>query len=79
MKRRTDERLTLAVKLLGQDRLTDAEIAEQVGIGRRTLARWKKLPGVPEQIAQGKELAKQRFRRDVRRIANGMRRAGRVR
>jgi predicted DNA-binding protein (UPF0251 family) len=39
MRQRTDERLALAIRLLGEDKLNDTEIAAQLGIGRRTLAR----------------------------------------
>lgn len=69
-----DKALAPAIQLLGQDQLTDAEIAEHVGVSRRTLARWKDRPGVQEQIARGRKLAKARFSRDVRRKANWMQR-----
>lgn len=40
-----------AAALLAADRLTDAEIAAQLRISRRTLARWKHLPGVQQAIS----------------------------
>ncbi len=36
------EQLALAVALLADDRQTDLEIARALGIGRRTLSRWKR-------------------------------------
>jgi Homeodomain-like domain len=50
----TDDRL-LAAELLAEDRLSDAQIAAEVGVNRRTLARWK---GRPEFADKAREFAK---------------------
>jgi len=53
-----------ACLLLFEDRLSDDHIAEECGISRRTLTRWKQLPEVKEEIerlreAKRKEILKQ--------------------
>jgi len=52
-----------AATLVAQDELTDQEIAEAVGIGRRTLATWKRQPAFQERVqslvAEFRELARQ--------------------
>lgn len=44
------KRNTMAAQLLAEDRLTDDEIAEQVGVSRRQLARWKEWPEFAARI-----------------------------
>ena len=39
-----------AAQLIASDTLTDEKIARQVGISRRTLARWKKAPDVRASV-----------------------------
>ena len=52
MKRKgmTEKRLVQAVELCGADRNTDETIAQQLGIGRRTLSRWKQKSAFRAQI-----------------------------
>ena len=47
----TPEEVGRAVALCVQDILTDEQIAGQVGIARRTLARWKKRPDFAVALA----------------------------
>ena len=40
----TEKRMVQAIALCWEDRQTDAEIAQKLGVGRRTLSRWKQTP-----------------------------------
>ena len=49
-----------AAALVAEDRLTDEQIAEQIGISRRTLARWKREPEFQELVQQAQEAFRQK-------------------
>lgn len=44
-----------AVMLINEDRLTDEQIAEKVGVVRTTIARWKRHPEFQARLAQSEE------------------------
>ena len=49
------ETLEAAAAMLWEDRLTDEEIAQSLGVSRRTLARWKLRPDLEAMVAVHRE------------------------
>lgn len=46
------ERMEKAAQLVAQDKQTDTQIAEAVGVTQRTLERWKKIPAFQERVQE---------------------------
>jgi hypothetical protein len=51
-----------AVELVAQDLLSDVEIAQELGIGKATLERWKKAPAFVEAVVEATEAAAEALR-----------------
>jgi len=64
-KRAREGRQREAARLLLADRLTDEKIAARLGVSRRTLARWKRLPAVAGAIREGWEARVRRIERSA--------------
>lgn len=63
-----------AAERLAAGKLSDEEIAEELGVGRRTLARWKTVPAFTDRIVEivrtnAEELRKKGVRERVNRLA----------
>ena len=56
-----------AGRLLGAGDLTDLQIAARLGVSRRTIARWKKLPAVLTAAQQEREARLVRFEQEMER------------
>jgi hypothetical protein len=65
VKFRWSHKSRMAAELVAEDELTDAEIAEKVGIGVRTLYRWKRAPAFVAEV----DTLVEDFRRVVTRCA----------
>lgn len=73
--RRLTPRHHQAARLLAEDLFTDADIAKQVGVRRRTILRWKKLANFQELVTQYRqELDEQILQQGVARRAARIRR-----
>jgi hypothetical protein len=57
---RLTEKQELAANLVSEDRLTDEQIAEELGIDRRTLTRWKDIPEFSARVQAISEAFAQR-------------------